>query len=430
MSKQNNIDKNKVIAESYKNTMLKRQNQTCIVIKCKVDVSKLSLLQKTQIKMMFVESKWIYNQILNDSNNGVDIFKIDSKNITKVLHYNKEKELIESQLEYIGSSIKQSLVKDIQISIKTLSKLKKKGLKVGALKFKSDYTSINFKQYGITHKIVSKNKIKLQGIKNPIYVNGLKQLEIYKNYDIANCKLIKDCNDFFIYLTIFVDKNIIYNNTNYKSDIIGIDFGCKTTFTLSNGLKYNIYVEESDRLKRLQRKIRKSKKGSNNRYKLKIQLQKEYRKLTNQKNDLANKFVNKLLSNYKFIVIQDEQLNTWKYKHGKKVQHSIMGRVKDKLSKSNRVYVLSKWMPTTKLCTECGHIHDDIKIQDRIFNCPKCNYSYDRDIHAAQNMIWLYKKYILGMDYTEFKRADFQKWLNTKFEKMNHEAAVSLLVQR
>lgn len=44
-------------------------------------------------------------------------------------------------------------------------------------------------------------------------------------------------------------------------------------------------------------------------------------------------------------------------------------------------------------------------------------------------MVWLYKKYILGMGCTEFKRADFQNWLNTEFEKLNHEAAVSLVQQ-
>lgn len=59
-------------------------------------------------------------------------------------------------------------------SIKALSTLKKKGKKIGSLSFKSNYCSINLKQYGITHKIVSENKIKIQGIKKPLCVSGLK----------------------------------------------------------------------------------------------------------------------------------------------------------------------------------------------------------------------------------------------------------------
>lgn len=78
------------------------------------------------------------------------------------------------------------------------------------------------------------------------------------------------------------------------------------------------------------------------------------------------------------------------------------------------------------MCTECGCIHENINVSDRVFNCPECGYSFDRDIHAAMNMVWLYKNTEIGMDCTEFKRADFHDWLNAKFGRLNHEDAVSL----
>ena len=94
--------------------------------------------------------------------------------------------------------MKYAIIQDMCASIKTLSKLKKKGLKIGELKFKSEYTSINLKQYNITHKIVSKNRIKVQGIKKPLPVTGLKQFNKLNNYELANAHLVQKCGDYYI----------------------------------------------------------------------------------------------------------------------------------------------------------------------------------------------------------------------------------------
>ena len=77
--------------------------------------------------------------------------------------------------------------------------------------------------------------------------------------------------------------------------------------------------------------------------------------MTNIKNDLANKILAEL-KHYDNVIIQDEQLARWhKSGHGKKVQHSILGRVKSKLMNGfDNVIVLDKMIPTTKICIECG----------------------------------------------------------------------------
>ena len=60
-------------------------------------------------------------------------------------------------------------------------------------------------------------------------------------------------------------------------------------------------------------------------------------------------------------------------------------------------------MPTTKLCIRCKHKNEDMTLSDRIFICPNCGYTEDRDIHAARNMVEIYK-IIVGMGRTKFKR--------------------------
>ena len=68
----------------------------------------------------------------------------------------------------------------------------------------------------------------------------------------------------------------------------------------------------------------KKQKGSKNWLRNVEQIRKEYQRITNRKNDLANKIVHEFLQ-YKTVVIQDEQLRNWhKGCHGKAVQHSVL----------------------------------------------------------------------------------------------------------
>lgn len=58
------MDKNIKIRQSLQETRTKRAGQRCIVYKFKINESKLSKRQKTELKMMFVEGKWLYNYVV------------------------------------------------------------------------------------------------------------------------------------------------------------------------------------------------------------------------------------------------------------------------------------------------------------------------------------------------------------------------------
>ena len=228
--------------------------------------------------------------------------------------------------------------------------------------------------------------------------------------EFANAKILNTPNGYYIAITTFINKDKVKPKT-YKNERIGVDFGCSTSFTLSNGDKLNCSVQESDRLKRLQRKLAKQSKVSKRRQKTIYLIRKEYQKLNNKKNDLANKIVAEL-SSYDKVIIQDEQLSIWKIKHGKKVHHSILGRVKTKLKNKENCIILNKYYPTSKLCTECGTYNDDLQLKDRIFVCHNCGHKSDRDIHAANNMLWFYDN-IVAMGRSEVKRNELQSIVRT-----------------
>lgn len=407
MTEEERLLKNKQISISKQETLKKRQNQVCKTFTVKVSKNHLSKLQKEQLKMIFVEAKWIYNDMINwSSKEDNKIWNYDSK-IKKIVHKNKNFENVESELKYIGSSMKQWIVQNAVSNIKTLSTLKKKGNKVGKLKFKKEINCIGLKQNGITHKIISKNRMKIQGISGSLFINGLKQIN--ENCEISSAKLLNKPDGYYIAITTFSDKKV----DKYKENSIGIDFGCSTSFTTSEGKKINVKIQESERLKKLQRKLSKQKKNSKNFNKTKNLLKIEYQKISNKKNDVANKVVHEF-TQHNLVVIQDEQLRNWqKNGHGKAIQHSILGRVKTKLTNKRNVCIISKRKPTTKLCMNCGEIHDEMKLSDRIFKC-SCGIEMDRDIHAAQNILKFGLEKI-GTDSIEFTPVDIKALLDELF---------------
>ena len=375
--------KNANIKASMKETLKRRKSQFCRVYELKIQKNRLSNKQKEQLKMLFVEAKWIYNDILNWSNLNEENTPFNYVLSDKVNVKQKDGTFIERELTTIGSQMKQSVQKQICSSIKTLASLKKRGVKVGKLNFISDFRSLDLKQYGNTYRFYGNHKVKIQAIHGKIHINGLDQIK--DNVEFANAKLVKRQNDYYLMVTTYTDNSIKKCFKNQKSNV-GIDMGCLTSFTLSNGKKIDVKIEESERLKHYQRIKERQKKGSNNRHKTIYKIQKEHQKINNIKKDRTNQLISYLNKNFRYIFIQDEQLSNWQHNgHGKAVQHSILGRVKSKLKSQSNCFVVSKWEPTTKYCYDCGQTYEIGN--DRTFKCPHCGATYDRDIHAAINIL-------------------------------------------
>ncbi|HCB92913.1 MAG TPA: transposase, partial [Selenomonas sp.] len=41
---------------------------------------------------------------------------------------------------------------------------------------------------------------------------------------------------------------------------------------------------------------------------------------------------------------------------------------------------------SSKTCHVCGHIHKGLKLKDRVYVCPECGYTADRDFNASLNL--------------------------------------------
>ena len=171
--------------------------------------------------------------------------------------------------------------------------------------------------------------------------------------------------------------------------------GIKDQLTFSNGVKVNFYVEESEQLKGLMRKLSRQVKGSNQYKRTLNRIKRIYEHLNNKKNDVVNKLNSVLNKNY-IVCFQDELLNQWKRKKskrrfsfGRKVQHGILGRVKNKLKQNSTNVMLESSVPTTQACPECGCLTKH-SLDKRKYHCNHCGFENpDRDAHSAKNMVLL-----------------------------------------
>ena len=431
------LEKNKRIADTSKATRQRRKSQKCHTFKFKVDKRRLTNKQREYLFMMFVEAKWVYNYITQYAD---DIWGLNYKDVVNITHKDKDDNDIPVTITHLGSSLRTQIIDKTLNNIKTLHTLKQKGYNVGKLKFKSEYKSIPLKQYGTTHKIKGSNRIKIQGIKQPLKVFGLEQLSQYENLELTTAEIINTgYGDYYITLTCWCDRKET-KYSDYKNTILGIDMGIVDNITCSDGNKYNVYVEETERLKKLQAKLARQKKDSNNYRKTVFKIRKEHDHINNKRNDIANKLVHKLLSENAIIVCQDEQIASWKnpykskeakYASSQVVHHSVLGRIKAKLQQSTRVVTLDKWTPTTQHCFNCG-TNTPHKTDERTYVCSNCGLTEDRDIHAAKNMVSFYISYVNKTKTDTLGTSDTVKPANRKISYRNlcgkQEDATSLVL--
>lgn len=375
-------ERNCKIKESSKATRERHSNMDCCVVSAKIQENRLSKAKLGKLIRFFLEAKWLYNAII-----ASETLTLEDMSIVKI----KVKDTFEErEIKNLSAQMKQSIVDSTKTNVSNLSKAKRKGLKVGRLQFKKECNEINLKQFGQTYAIKGKNKIRIQNI-GIVVVNGLEQINL-DEVEFANAKLIQKPSGFYINLTVYSNKQ---QEISTEKEVIGLDMGIKDQLTFSNGVKVNFYLEESEQLKGLMRKLSRQHKGSNQYKQTLNRIKRIYEHCNNKKNDVVNKLNSVLKQNY-IICFQDELLNQWKRKKskrkfsfGRKVQHGILGRVKNKLKKNTSNVMLDSSVPTTQTCPECGCLTKH-GLDKRIYHCNHCGFENpDRDAHSANMMVLL-----------------------------------------
>ena len=375
-------ERNHKIRENGKATRERHSHMDCRVISVKIQENRLSKAKLEKLKRFFLEGKWLYNAVA-----ASETLVLDN---TKTVQIKVKDTFEEREINTLSAQMKQSIVDSVKTNISNLSKAKKKGLKVGRLKFKKECNEINLKQFGQTYAIKGKNKIRVQNI-GVLTISGLEQINL-DEVEFANAKLIQKPSGFYINITVYSNKQ---PQVQAEKEILGLDMGIKDQLTFSNGVKVNFYLEESEQLKGLTRKLNRQHKDSNQYKQTLNRIKRIYEYYNNKKKDVVNKLNSVLSKNY-IICFQDELLNQWKrtkskrrFSFGRKVQHGILGRVKDKLKKNTSNVMLESSVPTTQTCPMCGCLTKH-SLDKRKYCCSHCGFeNQDRDVHSANMMVLL-----------------------------------------
>lgn len=178
----------------------------------------------------------------------------------------------------------------------------------------------------------------------------------------------------------------------------GIDLGLIDFAVLSDGEKIQnpkFLACKLDRMKVLQRRASRKIKGSQNRKKAFQKVGLLHEKIFNERSDFLHKLSTRIVSDSQTDTICVESLNV----RNLLKNHCLAGAISD-ASWSRFVKMLSykakwrgknfihidQWFPSSKTCSECGHILNQIELSVRKWQCPECEAWNDRDINAAINI--------------------------------------------
>lgn len=308
MRKEVSLEERQKIKDSLKATHERRKTQIMKVFELKVNCHHTSKETFKKMDDYFVQSKWVYNDMLRTSENGENIFKYEYNHHKEITRLDKDKNEIKETVT-LPCVYHRGIVKQVKTNICNLSKAKNKGIKIGKLKYTSEIDSIPIITGFI--KIKDKKHITIPNFKD-LNVYGLEQFINIPNYEIADGRLIKKASGYYVKITVCINKENSKSERTFKE--VGLDFGIKDNITTSDGEKFNCNVQESEQLKFLQKQLHRKQKGSKRYYRLLNQIRREYEHLSNKKTDESNKLISYLKKNYDMIYFQDEMIAKWSKK--------------------------------------------------------------------------------------------------------------------
>lgn len=172
---------------------------------------------------------------------------------------------------------------------------------------------------------------------------------------------------------------------------VGIDVGLSHFAVLSDETYIDnprYFRKTEKKLAKVQRRLSRQKKGSNNRGKAKAKVSKIHAKIANQRRDFLHQASAQIVKQYDTIVMEDLKIRnmTRNHKLAKSIHDAGWGRFKTyieyKCQHMGKVLILIDPKGTSQTCL-CGQdVPKDLSV--RIHECPVCGLRQDRDLVSAK----------------------------------------------
>ena len=190
-------------------------------------------------------------------------------------------------------------------------------------------------------------------------------------------------------------------------DVVGVDRGVAVTAALSTGERLpvpRLSAQRRRRLRRLQRKLARTKRGSNRRVRVKLAIARLKARETDARKDWAEKTSTDLARRFDVIRVEDLRIaemtrsakgtierpgRNVRQKAGlnREIRRSAWGLLVRRLEQKapGRVEKINPAF-TSQRCSACGHIAAESRKSQALFACVACGYTGNADVNAATNI--------------------------------------------
>lgn len=305
---------------------------------------------------------------------------------------NAIKDEIAPWLRELSYTVEQDAFERLKVAYENFFRRVKAGEKPGFPKFKSRKNSIgSFNLRGNLH--VTETRIKL-----PV----IGWVRIYEHGYMPTAKAVELCSVTVSERAGHWEASLLVKEEREEpipatGEPVGVDFGIKILATISDGRVYEnpkaLRLAQSA-LKRAQREVSRRVKGSANRRKSVVKLARAHRRVANIRKWALNQISHDLVKNKpRAIVIEDLNVRGMLANHCLAQAISDVGfaelrrQIEYKAARAGvAVLFADRWYPSSKTCSECGHVKPELTLADREYVCHECGVVLDRDLNAAMNL--------------------------------------------
>ena len=285
----------------------------------------------------------------------------------------------------VGSQAVQDICQRIERAYQLFFKHHKKGVRPPNFKKVRRYKSFTLKQAG--YKFLTGNRIKI-GNRVYQYWNSRPIEGTVKTLTIKRSPLGE-------LLMVIVVDDVVESETKFEmSRIAGFDFGLKTFLTCSDGSQIESpqFLKQSlNVIKKASRQHSLKRKGSANRERARLNLVRKHEDVVNRRSDWFWKLAHDLTNQFDVLCFETLNLKGMQCLWGRKISDLAFGEFLQILEwvatkKGKQVVFIDQWYPSSKTCSNCGHVLKELDLSVREWRCPSCQSINGRDENAAKNI--------------------------------------------
>jgi len=276
---------------------------------------------------------------------------------------------------------------DVDLAYRKFFSGLKAGRRVGFPRFKKYSEANSFRVRGII-KIEGNavilprlGALKLKG--NPCRVTGI----------IKTATVSRRAGKWFVSLLVSQD---FLSPTPSDKPTVGIDAGLKTSLTLSDGTVIQAprpLLRSLHKLRGANKALARSQRNSAGRAKAKVHLARVHLRVANQRANWSHGVSDRLTKDYGQIVVENlavQNLQHHKRHNGRSWADLGIAELYRQLEYKSAwrgvgFRQADRFYPSSQLCSGCG-ARQPMPLHLRVYDCPACGLSLDRDLNAALNL--------------------------------------------